>query len=153
MKIFGFTDNTDPLVAARARWSIIFKKSAQFYLTINKVPIANRFSWHLCGRWRGHQYGAPCGVLLVVIINKEAIAFLRYVIAAVTLSTFAAIRKMSLPKLKGMPLFFKWVLTPGDARRIFDKQARALIRNSWVEFWRERFGWKPEDGIQKTLTR
>ena len=38
--------------------------------------------------------------------TPEAMAFLRYAIAAVTLSTYAAIRKMRLPKLKDVPLFF-----------------------------------------------
>jgi drug/metabolite transporter (DMT)-like permease len=36
----------------------------------------------------------------------EAIAFLRYMIAAIFLSLYAVIRKMSLPKLKDIPLFF-----------------------------------------------
>jgi len=38
--------------------------------------------------------------------TAEAIAFLRYLIAAIFLLIYAAIRKMSLPKLKDIPLFF-----------------------------------------------
>jgi len=38
--------------------------------------------------------------------TPEAMAFIRYLIAAVTLSIYAAIRKMRLPKLKDVPLFF-----------------------------------------------
>lgn len=42
----------------------------------------------------------------VQYFTAEAIAFLRYLIAAAFLLIYAAIRKMSLPKLKDIPLFF-----------------------------------------------
>jgi drug/metabolite transporter (DMT)-like permease len=85
-----------PKVRNRAIISFMIKLTNNKKLPMHLCALSSSFLWalgYVLTRYATRHF------------STEAISFLRYAIAAITLLSFASYRKMSLPKLKDIPLF------------------------------------------------